>query len=149
MGLFSKLLESAQTLHEFDVLDPNGEAITIRMRVLTPTEQLDIETAVPLPKPPVADIQRFEGVVQQIYATGDPAYLQALQNAHRRRTYMQIIQCWEETVPGDTVDEQIDNLGRLPSWTLAALVRVIREINALREDHVLPRPFRGNGSATE
>ena len=133
-------------VYEYDVETPDGETMSVEMRAPTQAEMWRIsQTMPPRPTPPQSFENPFRkdetGVLQPVYNYADKGYQNQLQDWLRIQMQRQILVCWTEPVPGDTVDEQLAALDALPKWVLTVLWKCTQLVTQVEESAIKVRPF--------
>ena len=108
------------------VIDRPGDAeLIVPIRELDYQDWLQVEFDHPLPNAPVDGADRHGRKTRN---TSDPAYLQSLTEVIEKRDYVRLLMALQIDIPGETEDEQMATLAKLP----ATVIRTLRgELNAL------------------
>lgn len=133
--------------YEFDVVEPGGKTLLVKMRALTPAELLEIDIAHPRPEPKVVDFAGKDKPIREsdeaASATHRAEWTRKVTDWLRKHRNMQIVRALvEPVIPGETEDEKIANLDTLPAWAVSALSKALQMTISTGDDALTLRNFR-------
>ncbi|RPI92474.1 MAG: hypothetical protein EHM39_13595 [Chloroflexi bacterium] len=145
LALFSDFV---RRVYQFEIESPDGEILAIEMRDVTADELYDATRDVKSPQPPFKDTfaKTADGTVIRELNYDDPAYLRALEIHRQKIMAAQIMKAWTATVPGETREEQIQQVMDLPAWVFIGLWKMVEWLITASEERIKNRPFRAVGS---
>jgi hypothetical protein len=110
-----------------EITMPDDDVLLVPMRELRYSEFARLGLEVPAPTPPMMGIDPT--TKRPLYDYSNPDYQRQLTEANIRRGYRRLIEMIDIPIPGDTVDEKIDNLDKLTSHgVVKQLLDVVNEL---------------------